>query len=189
MSLLRASRIVRKKVTADPFATHVGDRSPFWKAVREKLAVNPEINTGNPLVVEHRWPQPGSRPEKFTVPASRASDVAQNPYWQRDFRRNYPQTAYVTQPELAELLLLQGGFTALPAPSSEATSSTALTADSPKPSLSSIYSSSSVPATKGFKPPVPPTLKLKWSPSVGKDAIPHNPDSYFPMVAYNAAKL
>lgn len=62
-------------------------------------------------MLEHRWPQPASRPETFTVPASRASDIAQNAYWQRDFRRMYPKTAVVTQAELASLLIAQGGFT------------------------------------------------------------------------------
>lgn len=69
-----------------------------------------DIGTGAPLVVEHRWPQPGSRPEKFTVPSSKASDIAQNPYFLRDFRRMYPSTATLTQTELATLLIAQGGF-------------------------------------------------------------------------------
>ena len=45
------------------------------------------------------------------MPASRASDIAQNAYWQRDFRRMYPKTEVVTQAELATLLIAQGGFT------------------------------------------------------------------------------
>jgi hypothetical protein len=69
-----------------------------------------ESTSGNPLPSAFRQPEPGSRPEKFTVPSSKASDVAQNPYYKRDFRRNYPKTEFVTQDELAKLLIAQGGF-------------------------------------------------------------------------------
>lgn len=57
---------------------------------------------------EFRQPEPGGREEKFTVPASRASDIAQNQYFNRDFRRNYPKTEVLSQPELATLLIAQG---------------------------------------------------------------------------------
>lgn len=50
-----------------------------------------ESSTGNILASRYRTPEPGSRPEKFTVPSSKASDVAENPYFKRDFRRNYPK--------------------------------------------------------------------------------------------------
>lgn len=36
--------------------------------------------------------------------------VAENPYYKRDFRRQYPKTEVVTQGELAKLLIAQGGF-------------------------------------------------------------------------------
>ncbi|KAK4702161.1 hypothetical protein P7C70_g4061, partial [Phenoliferia sp. Uapishka_3] len=111
---MRASLCVRtakSALSADPTKTHVHDRSPLWKKVREALVVNPDIHTGSPLVLEHRWPQPASRPETFTVPASKASDVADNAYFKRDFRRMYPKTSVVTQEELATLLIAQGGFT------------------------------------------------------------------------------
>lgn len=36
--------------------------------------------------------------------------VAHNAYYERDFRRMYPKTEFVTQSELAELLLAQGGI-------------------------------------------------------------------------------
>lgn len=76
------------------------------------FATNSDSGYGAPLPTEHRQPPPGSRPEKFSVPSSQASDVAFNPYWKRDFRRMYPKTEVVTQDELAQLLLNQGGFTA-----------------------------------------------------------------------------
>jgi hypothetical protein len=36
-----------------------------------------------------------------------ASDIAENPYYLRDFRRQYPKLEVVTQDELAQLLLSQ----------------------------------------------------------------------------------
>lgn len=37
---MRASFSLRQ-LSNDPFKTHVGDRSPLWKKVREALVVNP----------------------------------------------------------------------------------------------------------------------------------------------------
>lgn len=97
---------------ADTSLYFAGDTSPFWTKVRHTLAVNPTWSTGNPLVRVNRTPEPASRDEAFSVPASRASDVAENPYWRRDVRRNYPKTEVLGQHELAALLVAQGGFTA-----------------------------------------------------------------------------
>lgn len=96
-----------------------------------------ESSSGNPLPAKFRTPEPASRPEKMSVPSSKASDgqysptyskcpkphrpsltedpspfflVAENPYFKRDFRRMYPKTEVVTQGELAKLLIAQGGF-------------------------------------------------------------------------------
>jgi hypothetical protein len=60
------------------------------------------------LPLEHRYPQPASREEPYTMPSSKASDIAQNPYSQRDFRRMYPSTVALTQEGLTNLLLAQG---------------------------------------------------------------------------------
>lgn len=38
---LRATRVVREKLSADPWKYHAVDESPFWKKVREALVVNP----------------------------------------------------------------------------------------------------------------------------------------------------
>ena len=91
----------------------------------DAVVVNPEISTGLPLPNHHRYPPPGSRPEKYSTPATKgapfvrvleklgdwtdvcalASDPAQNPYWKRDVRRVYPQLSVVTQSELSGLLI------------------------------------------------------------------------------------
>jgi len=127
------------------------------------LPVHSESSTGNPLASANRQPEPASRPEKFTVPSSKASDVAQNPYFKRDFRRMYPKTEVVTQGELAKLLIAQGGFEAcvpllLPVVSSSgsvrlADSNPSHTASRPSP-----------PRRATRRPPSRPTRPLRPSP-------------------------
>ncbi|GAA5883596.1 hypothetical protein JCM16303_004905 [Sporobolomyces ruberrimus] len=184
---LRTSPVLHQsKPFADPFEFHTADENSLWNRVRKALVVNPESSSGNPLPAKFRTPEPASRPEKFTVPSSKASDVAENPYWKRDFRRQYPKTEIVTQGELAKLLIAQGGFESLPPISaSEGSNSTAVTADSPAPSLAALYTSSA-PSVGSFKPPTPPGLKFKWAPA--KEDAPHDPQSYFPMYLANTTK-
>jgi hypothetical protein len=139
--------------------------------------------------MEHRYPQPASRPEKFTVPSSKASDIAQNQYFNRDFRRAYPKTEMLQQGDLAALLIAQGGIAScvlspssflsfanplrlslpslrvharsLPAPQSASEASTAIVAGSPVPTLSSIFASPTAVASPTFRPPRPPGFKYK----------------------------
>ena len=48
---------------------------------------------------------PASRPEEYIEPMTApASDLAENPYWQRDTRREYPRTLVYSQPYIAGLL-------------------------------------------------------------------------------------
>jgi hypothetical protein len=58
------------------------------------------------VVPYYRVPSPGSRPEQYedlvTLPAA---DIAENQYFKRDHRRNYPQTAHYDQSTIAGLLL------------------------------------------------------------------------------------
>ncbi|GAA6055297.1 hypothetical protein JCM3770_004826 [Rhodotorula araucariae] len=184
---LRSTRVLRQKLTADPFAYHSSDETPLWTKIRRAIVVNPDSSSGNPLPRLNRQPEPASRPEKFSVPSSKASDVAENPYYKRDFRRMYPKTEVVTQDELARLLIAQGGFEALPPVSAaEGDKTTALTADSPAPSLASLYSTPSSVAASGFRPPKPPGFKVKWYAS--KEQPPHDPNAYFPMMLFDATQ-
>ncbi|SCV70069.1 BQ2448_1463 [Microbotryum intermedium] len=185
---LSLNTIVRQRMSADPWATHSsGDASPFWKKVREALVVNPDISSGNPLVRKHRQPEPASREEKFSVPVSKSSDVAQNPYWKRDNRRQYPMTEVLQQSELSALLITQGGINSVPsiaAPSSPPSTKALVDGSAQIPSLSSLFVSASPAAsTEAWKPPIAPGLKLKWAPS--KEVVPSNPDVEFPMVNYS----
>ncbi|GAA5987480.1 hypothetical protein JCM11641_003843 [Rhodosporidiobolus odoratus] len=189
-TVIRASRVLRQqqKLTSDPFVYHTRDENPFWDKVRRATVVNPESSSGNPLVASFRQPEPASRSEKFTVPSSKASDVAENPYYKRDFRRNYPKTEIVTQDELAKLLIAQGGFESLPpVTAAEGSSTTAVTADTPTPSLSALYSNNTSVSTTGFRPPTPPGHKYKWF--AAKEVVPHDPQSYFPMVNMSSEKI
>ena len=48
---------------------------------------------------------PGSRPEEYIEPlTSPAADLAGNPYWKRDTRRDYPRVLVYSQPYIAGLL-------------------------------------------------------------------------------------
>jgi hypothetical protein len=48
---------------------------------------------------------PASRPEEYIEPLTApAADLADNPYWKRDTRRDYPRTLVYSQPYIAGLL-------------------------------------------------------------------------------------
>ncbi|OQE21114.1 hypothetical protein PENSTE_c012G00623 [Penicillium steckii] len=78
----------------------------IWDWVRRKLAVDPNRSSGVPLNSQYRLPTPGSNPplaydDPVTLPAG---DIADNPYWKRDARRNYPRLSTVTQADAVSLL-------------------------------------------------------------------------------------
>lgn len=78
----------------------------IWDFVRRTLAVDPNRSSGVPLNSQFRLPTPGSNPplaydDPVTLPAG---DIADNPYWKRDARRNYPQLSTVTQADAVSLL-------------------------------------------------------------------------------------
>lgn len=105
---LRSSRTLLNEVKyASPHKYHyVEGKTPFWRKFREIFSANPYISSGLPLPDHHRQPRPGSRPETdaATTP-SRASDIAGNRYYERDFRRKYPALDMITQEHLTKLLL------------------------------------------------------------------------------------
>ncbi|KIM78923.1 hypothetical protein PILCRDRAFT_74952 [Piloderma croceum F 1598] len=159
----------------------------FWKKFRDVVVVNPEISTGVPIASINRYPQPGSRPERYSSPATKASDPAQNPYWKRDIRRVFPQLSMVTQSELSQLLLEHSRVKAIPAPSEgdksfppvEATkheSVDLVTAIEEVASTNKLFSTTKLP------PRIPSSFK-RWTPELAPDA-PHDPNAYFPMILY-----
>ncbi|KAK4982798.1 hypothetical protein LTR66_009092 [Elasticomyces elasticus] len=87
-----------KKYTVQP--------TGIWARISNFLAVDPKRSTGIPLNPQYRNPPPGSLDPKLyddpvTVPAG---DLAENPYWKRDVRRQYPRSSIVKQPDIVGLL-------------------------------------------------------------------------------------
>jgi hypothetical protein len=78
----------------------------IWEKIRRFLAIDPNRSSGVPLNPTYRNPAPGSIPPTlYTDPVTLpAGDIADNPYWQRDVRRNYPRTAVFKQSDIAALL-------------------------------------------------------------------------------------
>jgi len=80
----------------------------IWEKIRRFFAIDPNRSSGIPLNSTYRYPAPGSVPgltytDPVTVPAA---DIAENPYWKRDVRRNYPRTAMFKQSDIVGLLQL-----------------------------------------------------------------------------------
>lgn len=87
-----------KKYTVQP--------TGIWKRIGDFFAVDPKRSSGIPLNPQYRLPSPGAVDPKLyddptTVPAA---DLAENPYWKRDVRRQYPKLSVVKQPDVVGLL-------------------------------------------------------------------------------------
>ncbi|KAJ7218075.1 NUZM, NADH-ubiquinone oxidoreductase 21.3 kDa subunit [Mycena pura] len=171
------------KKAAESTLYHLSPRG-FWKKFRDVTVINPEISTGLPLPAINRFPPPGSRPEKYSTPATKASDPAQNPYWKRDVRRAYPQLSVVTQSELSALLIEHSTAQSVAAPAEDRKG---VPAEARKPVDLSVAISSITQSHKVYTPAnLPPTLPIArkpWVPQLAPDA-PHDPHGYFPMLLY-----
>ncbi|KAF8070170.1 21 kDa subunit of NADH dehydrogenase [Lyophyllum atratum] len=156
----------------------------FWKKFRDAVVVNPEISSGLPIQSLHRRPPPASRPEKYSTPATKASDPAQNPYWKRDVRRAYPQLSVITQTELSSLLIEHSGNQSIPPPPEEKSDVPATTPASVDltEAIAAITSAQKV-YDESRLPPTLPVPHKRWIPERAPDA-PHDPHSYFPMELY-----
>jgi len=78
----------------------------IWERIRRTLAIDPNRSSGVPLNPHNRNPAPGSNdPLAYTDPVTLpAGDIADNAYWKRDARRNYPQLSVVDQAQQVALL-------------------------------------------------------------------------------------
>ncbi|KAI0812728.1 21 kDa subunit of NADH dehydrogenase [Irpex lacteus] len=170
----------------DHTAYHLAPKG-FWKKFRDAVVVNPEISSGLPIQGIHRYPPPGSRPERYATPATKASDPAQNPYWKRDVRRAYPQLSVVTQSELSTLLLEHHqAAKAVAAPPAEGEGEKK---DVAVPEIPSVDLTEAIATVVGEQktftetrlPPRFPTSFKRWKAERVEDA-PHDPHSYFPML-------
>ncbi|KAF9222502.1 NUZM, NADH-ubiquinone oxidoreductase 21.3 kDa subunit [Gyrodon lividus] len=172
------------KKAAESTLYHVHPKG-FWKKFREVVVVNPEISSGIPIANLNRYPQPASRPEKYSTPATKASDPAQNPYWKRDVRRAYPQLSVITQSDLSTLLIQHSQPQAVavskegdaaPVPAKAPAVTELASAIATITSVTQVYSGTKLP------PSVPTPFK-EWRPERAPDA-PHDPNAYFPMLLY-----
>ena len=77
-----------------------------WERIRRAFAIDPNRSNGIPLNPYNRVPAPGSLdPLSYDDPVTYpAGDIADNPYWKRDARRNYPRLSVVGQAEAVALL-------------------------------------------------------------------------------------
>jgi hypothetical protein len=130
----------------------------------------PNRSSGNPIVPLYRLPTPGSRQDEaaaYTDPVTLPSaDIAENPYFKRDHRRNYPRTAFYDQATIAGLLSY--GSAQAPRIADGETGTKAL-AEVENGSLSLTQVIATSPANivngdildKSGLPPVPPSLRSK----------------------------
>lgn len=77
-----------------------------WERIRRALAIDPNRSNGVPLNPYNRNPSPGSNdPLKYDDPVTLpAGDIADNWYWARDARRNYPRYSTIGQAQQVALL-------------------------------------------------------------------------------------
>jgi hypothetical protein len=76
-----------------------------WETIRRLFAVDPNRSTGVPLKHFRNPPPGGLDPTTYDDPTTvPAADIADNPYWKRDVRRNYPKLSAVTQGDVVGLL-------------------------------------------------------------------------------------
>ncbi|KAI5959613.1 uncharacterized protein KGF55_005257 [Candida pseudojiufengensis] len=82
----------------------------IWEKLRQLLVLVPNRSSGNPLVSLFRQIPPGERikeaknyKDPITIPAG---DIKGNPYYKRDYRRNYPQLHGFNQTKISGLLNL-----------------------------------------------------------------------------------
>lgn len=78
----------------------------MWERIRRILALDPNRSTGIPLNPQYRNPPPGANPpeaydDPVTVPSG---DIAENAYYKRDIRRNYPRLSVVKQADIVGLV-------------------------------------------------------------------------------------
>ncbi|TRM69792.1 hypothetical protein BD626DRAFT_475300 [Schizophyllum amplum] len=171
------------KKAADHTLYHLSPKG-FWKKFRDVVVVNPDISSGLPIQGLNRWPPPASRPERYNTPATKASDIAMNPYWKRDVRRAYPRLSMVTQNELSTLLLEHSSAQQIAAPTDKDPNAKMIVA-APQEAKELTESISSV-AAKGklfSASKLPPSMKTpfkKWAPAPGDD-VGADPHAYFPM--------
>ncbi|KAG9324566.1 hypothetical protein KVV02_005099 [Mortierella alpina] len=148
-------------------------KSAFWNTVRKALTVNPKVSTGMPDAKEFRFVAPGGQPKAFVPKDPLANDIAQNPYYGRDLRRNYPRLAVYSQEEVAGLLAVKE------APSIGSGEAAIVKAEK-SVSLTEVLKNAKTPLyTANNLPPAPVIRNYKWVKS--PDQPPVDQGTYWTM--------
>jgi len=193
MSVFRATRTLLNKVPESPDKYHIPNGvTPFWHKVHQLMSTNPDVSTGLPRNLQFRYPPPASRPEKPATVPSRASDIAENMYYHRDFRRKYPKLDVVTQQYLTELLLAspnEDGTKSLPLPESGASTDLTRPDDLASPTaftqvLAQVHNSSEHKYSPKNMPPKFPSTSPQHILKLQKGALPRDKYDYFPVENY-----
>ncbi|KAF2769600.1 NADH-ubiquinone oxidoreductase 21.3 kDa subunit [Teratosphaeria nubilosa] len=105
-SAMSAMSRVGRTAQAQAYKKYTVQPTGIWARINNWLAVDPKRSTGVPLNPQFRNPAPGGNDptlyeDPVTVPAG---DLAENPYWKRDVRRQYPRLSVVKQPDVVALL-------------------------------------------------------------------------------------
>ncbi|KAJ4302396.1 hypothetical protein N0V88_002540 [Collariella sp. IMI 366227] len=78
----------------------------IWERLRRATSLDANRSNGVPLNPYNRNPAPGQNdPLQYDDPVTLpAGDIADNPYWKRDARRNYPRQSVIGQAQQVALL-------------------------------------------------------------------------------------
>ncbi|CAG8639662.1 10845_t:CDS:2 [Funneliformis caledonium] len=131
----------------------------FFEKIRRLLTVNPESNTGIPITGTYRTPAPGSQPKTYKRPLTKHSDLAQNYYYDRDARRNFPRLAVYTQNDVAKLIAVSNAKSIAAEGSDESTQVANIPEDL---SLTEIIASAPTFYSPEKLPPLPGRPLYKW---------------------------
>ncbi|KAL1927964.1 hypothetical protein VTP01DRAFT_3369 [Rhizomucor pusillus] len=156
--------------------------SKTWAWVKKFFSVNPLSTDGMPVVGKFRTPAPGTRPEKYQYPKTPASNVANNYYFQRDVRRNYPRLAVYTQSKVAGLLEGASVQASLPPSQSDSQDVAPATMTKEKP-LVQVLSNRTLFSKENPAPTPNWGRKMEWK--LSEDFI-HPGDPNFPMRNFTA---
>ncbi|KAI1309737.1 hypothetical protein EDD11_003989 [Mortierella claussenii] len=148
-------------------------KSAFWNSVRKALTINPKVSTGMPDAKEFRFVAPGGQPKAFVPKDPLANDIAQNPYYGRDFRRNYPRLAVYSQEEVAGLIAAKESLAI-------GSGESAIAKAGENVSLTEVIKSAKSPLyTPANLPPTPVIRNYKWVQS--SDQPPVDQGTYWTM--------
>ncbi|KIH87938.1 NADH-ubiquinone oxidoreductase 21.3 kDa subunit [Sporothrix brasiliensis 5110] len=113
-----ASKAAAKAVTSASHVVSISQKQTLqskgiWEGFRRLMAIDKNRSNGVPLNPYYRTPAPGQQDpllvtDPVTVPAG---DIAGNPYWKRDARRNYPRLSTVSQADAVALLTVGSAAT------------------------------------------------------------------------------